>query len=291
MKHFIIFIACFCLCLKGQEDQRKQKTIIIFFNVLFRPDEKEIEKHVRSSLSLLRSIGLLFSGIPKKDEIKHQLFSILHTIPLLTTIVTKPDRWKSDYTPWDIDYQYPPILNQMITSSSHEEEQKIYDHVVSVIKYYPHLSKTHKIIITCIADFLFQSRRMNRALQPINDLVHLLQKLQREGHRLILIAGAPGYAWDAFKRDEPQARILHELFPTGYHYVSGKEHLLPTSPQIFEKIMRDHNLNPCDCMVIAHNYHDLAYAQQLGMHTCIFHPTKTRLAPFSSELEKFLHTL
>ncbi len=265
-----IFITSFILCVSAPAPTQP-KTILIFFNVFFRPSETTIEQHVRSSLGLLRSIGLLFSGIPDKASIKHQLFSILEEIPLVS-LPSHPSTWQHFYAPWDRDYRYPPILNQMITSASFEEEHRIYTQVKDHINTHSQLSKTYKIILTCIADFLFQSKRMNQALRPVEDIVHLLRQLRREGHTFILIAGAPGYAWDQFMHTASYAHIIQELFPPIYRYIAGKERLLPTSPQFFEKIIHDHQLHPEECVVIAHNPHDLAYAQSIGMKTVIYTP-------------------
>lgn len=262
----ILLIVCTYYSVNAQP-----KTVMIFFNVVFRPSEAAIEHHVRSSLGLLRAIGLLFSGIPKKADVKRQLFSILEEIPLVQ-LPTHPLMWQHRYAPWDMEYRYPPILNQMITCATHDEERQIYARVTNYINNHSGLSRTYKIILTCIADFLFQSKRMNVALQPVEHIVHLLQQLRGEGHRLILIAGAPGYAWDQFMLAASHAHVIRDLFGAKCRYIAGKERLLPTSPQFFEKIMHDHTLRPEECVVLAHNGHDLAYPKSIGMNTVIFSP-------------------
>lgn len=281
----IFYIAAFLLC-TATCTPLQSKIIIVSFNVLFRPNEKIIEQHVRESLNIFRSIGLLFSGIPTKTEIKRQLFSTLETIPL-ASLAIKPELWQSPYAPWDVDYAYPPILNQIITSATFEQEKIIYNRVVTEINR-SSLSKTRKIILTCIADFLFQHHWMNRALEPMHNMVHLLQSLKAEGHTLLLVAGVPGHAWDTYVRHPHQQGVIQMLFEPEKCYVSGKQQLLPTSPAMYDRMLREQNLDPADCIVIAHNVHDLAYPKSIGMQTIVYNPATSNYGAFQNKLKTML---
>lgn len=259
-----------------------KKTIIISFNVLFKPNEKTIEKHVRESLSIFRAIGLLFSGIPSKEEIKRHLFSTLQEISLANISIDQ-QKWQTPYAPWDVDYAYPPILNQFVTSTTLEQEKAIYTKIVHHIRRHPHIGSTRKIILKAIADFLFQSQWMNKAMEPVPEMVRLMQYLKNEGHTLILISGTPGHAWDIFLKYAPQSQALHMLFSHDTMYVAGHKNILQTSPEMYALILEEHNLDPADCIVIAHNNHDLRHPKEMGMHTCVYTP--------QHNFENFCHSL
>lgn len=284
MKRILLF---FCLILVGflepKQLEQQQETFILFFNVAYRPKEDIIEEHVRKSLGLFKSIGLLFSGIPTKEEVKRQLFTTLDKIPL-ADISISPDTWQTSSVPWDIDYAYPPILNQIITSSTLEQEKIIYKKVVQAINRNSRLNKSRKIILKCIADFLFQSEWMNKVMQPVPEMIQLVEELQKNGHRVILVAGVPGHAWDTFLAYYPASASIKKYFSSDTIYVSGKKNLLPTSPALYDLILKEHNLDPADCCVIAHNHHDLMYPKELGMKTFIYNLKNKNFVTFRQNL-------
>jgi hypothetical protein len=271
----------------AQEIQPHKKTIIISFNVLFHPNENVIEKHVRESLSIFRAIGLLFTGIPTKEEIKQQLFSSLQEIQLASLTIA-PHTWQTNYAPWDTDYAYPPILNQMITSSTFAHEKAIYTKVTSHIRHHPNMGTTRKIILKAIADFLFQSKWMNKAMEADPNMVKLLEQLQKDGHKIILLAGVPGHAWDTFLASAPAAQIIKKFFTPDRCYVSGKKNILHTSSECYAMIIKEHALHPTKCIVIAHNTYDLAYPQEIGMHTLVYQSHNNNLETFYKKLKNAL---
>ena len=107
-KLFLVIILGFC-----QEVCPKITTIILAFSSLFEPDEVHIEKHIRSKLGIARSIGLLFSGIPTKEETKKSYFEILNSFPpdlAKKNKTLKKNILASSYFPWEKEYAFPPLL-------------------------------------------------------------------------------------------------------------------------------------------------------------------------------------
>lgn len=280
-KCYALVAILFLLCSYAQEQPKK--TIILSFNVLFQTNEKMIEKHARSSLSLGTSIGLLFSGIPSKKEMRDELFSVLPHVPL-AKISIDPASWKTSYIPWDDTYPFPPILNQMITSSTRQQEKAIYSNVITHIQHNRHIKKQHVTILKSIADFLFQSEWMNKAMEPVASVINLVKKLQHDKYNVILTAGVPGQAWDDFVHNYPQAKIISKLFTPDHIFVSGKENLVPTSEKFYEKILKKYPLDHKNYVVIAQNKHDLAYPKKIGMPTIVYNPQKDSFKTFSQKL-------
>jgi FMN phosphatase YigB (HAD superfamily) len=242
------------------------KTVIIFFNTLFRPHEKKMEEHVRKKLGIWYGLRLFIAGIPTPEEVRHELFYILHEIPLLNNLSVPQEAWQTRFVPWEKSHPFPPVLNQQLTASTASDENKLYHHVQNYLYNKSNIQKTHRFILLAVTDFLFQANHMNPILEPIPSMIHLVRNLKQHNYQIILAAAVPGYAWDRFVF-QPRLHIIQELFPPDQCYVSGKLHLLPTSPAFFNLILEEQNLKPADCIVIAQHYHDLDYPRSIGMKT------------------------
>jgi methionine salvage enolase-phosphatase E1 len=284
MKQYIVCIY-WSICIFFNSAHARTTTIIMALDSLCATDEKVIEKEIRSSLSIGTSIGLLFSGIPSKNVVHKQLFSLLEQIPLVPS-ATDPQSWKTSYIPWDENEPHPPILNQMLTSSTQKEENLIYETVINFLQAQHKLNKGRKIILTTIADFLFHSGKLNQVTQPVEAMVDLVKKLHHDGYTVILTAGVSGYGWDTFLTDYPQGKVVASLFAPSDRYISGKERLLPTSEKFYQKIMRERHLAPQECVVVGNNQHDLAYPKKIGMKTLVYNPQETNFTNFSEKLMK-----
>ncbi len=282
MKRYIVCIYC-GICMLFSSTHARISTIIMSFDSLFTTDEKIIEKEVRSQLSIGTSIGLLFSGIPSKDVVHKQLFSLLRQIPLVSSS-TDPKTWETRYIPWDENEPHPPILNQMLTASTQKEENIIYETVINFLQAQHKLNKGRKIILTTIADFMFHSGKLNQVTEPVEPMIELVKKLQHDGYTVMLTAGVSGYGWDTFLTDYPQGKVVATLFAPSEIYVSGKERLLPTSEKFYQKIIREHHLTPKECIVIGNNSHDLAYPKKIGMKKLVYNPQQTDFRNFSDKL-------
>lgn len=245
-------------------------TIIVNFNSLYRPNETKTIQHIRKTLGLWYGLRLLLSGIPTADEARDELMSTLQDIPLLNNLSIQPETWQTKYVLWDRNYPLPPILNQFLTSDSSIEEEKICKHVHKQILNNKTIKKTHRYILDGASDFLFQSKYINPVMEPSDPLIHVLQHAQQQGYVMILIANMPGYGWDQFLAHEPQAQIMKHLFPENCRYISGKMHQLPTSPACIDRILKEHHLQPHNCLLIANHSKDAAYPTKLGMRIFIF---------------------
>ena len=247
------------------------KTVIVFFDVLFRPNEAEIEQRIRKQISIGRGLSILLSGIPSKEEAKDELFSVLYETPLAK--ISIPDAsWQTPYVPWEEDYKFPPIFNQSLVSANRDDEKKINQQISTTIKKTSDIKKARKPILQASANFIFQSNLMNETLEPIENMIDFLKTLKENNYTLLLIVGMSGYGWDTFLESHENAQIIQELFSEKQRYVSGKKHVLPTSPAMFDMIIREQKLNPKDCLVIGDHEHDLDYPRKIGMKAFICNP-------------------
>lgn len=283
MNKALLLLTIFAAQNISSTDQSQQKTVIFSFNTLFLPNEAKIEQHIREKVGLWYGLRLLLSGIPTAEEIKNETLTLLHEMPLLN--ITIPHKtWQTEYVPWEGGaWRFPPILQQyQITSDYHDEE--LFHHAVNrYIIQKKSIKKSHKPILEGVMDFLF-SDHMNRVVEPIQPMIEVAKKLRNKGYIIMLTAGVPGHAWDNFLAAYPQAQVLKELFTEKQRYISGKEHFLPTSRAMFEKIMDDHQLDPHACVVIGRYYHDLDYPRSIGMNTLIFDQKTTDFNRFYHEL-------
>jgi FMN phosphatase YigB (HAD superfamily) len=266
----------------------KTTTIIVSFNTLFRPDAQLIREYIQSTLTIRNYLSLLLKGIPSPEETKSLLFTFLATVPTIHTLLPNPT-WISDYPSYETaGYKFPPIFCQMIVSKTLQHEEAILKQILSSLHNYASIqSETRKKILKATIETLFQSKLMNKFVNPINPMLHLFQKL-KESYRLILIGNIPGYAWqDMLNR--PKTQPLLQLFPTTHRYVSGERQLLKTAPEMYRLILDDHGLKPQECLIIDSTALNLEYPLQLEMTTIAFDPNKDTISQFKQNLETILN--
>jgi FMN phosphatase YigB (HAD superfamily) len=264
------------------------KAVVFTWCSIFEPDENDIERRVKERLGLLRSIGLLFKGIPKKEIIKKELFSLLNEIPVDANPID-PLTWKTDYPSWETDYQLPPIFEQFLLTSTNEQEQVVYKKVFDFLDNTPNIpSDSRRKILKGVADFIFLNEYMNQSMQPIKPMIQLARKLKDEGYTLILVGNCPGYAWDQFLEHFEVAKIVTELFLPKNIFISGKEKVLKTSQEMIKKVLKNHSFLHQNYLVIECNEHNLKYPKQIGMHTVVFNPQKNNFELFKQQFDAII---
>ena len=268
----------------------KTTTIIIAFSTLFEPNEKAIEKHIKSKLGVANSISLLFSGIPTKEETKEQYFEFLNEIsldlfeplPLQKKAVTIPS------LPWEKEYQMPRILCYYLVTKTRQQEKSIYATLVEQINSSVALSGSHKKIYQGIIDYLFQSAQMNPIMQPIKPMIRLMQSLKKRGYRLVLIGNVPAYAWETFLRDCPQAKIISKLFKPDDIFISGMQGCLAQSEEMYTAILRQNRLDSRKCLVIDIHKKNLDYPRKKGMKSIVANTGPSQFNLFKRSLQTLL---
>lgn len=268
----------------------KTTTIIVAFSTLFEPDEAQIEQHIRDKIGIMGGIRLFFSGIPSKEEGKRDYFELLNSINLPASAHTKSIKsaLQSPYYPWEKEYAFPPILRYNVLTKTLAEERETYAYVSQKIESANHLSSGKRKINQGLIDFVFQSKRMNPILIPIKPMINLMRSLKKQGYQLILIANAPGYGWETFLRDYPQAQVLSELFQKENMFISGIDGVFAQSETMYTKIITQKNLTPNKCLVIDSNVNNVRYPRKIGMKTIIFNTLHYKFKSFNTAFQKLL---
>lgn len=263
------------------------KAIIVMLDTIFYPDETKIEQEIRRKIGIGKGIGMLLSGIPSKEEAKDEFFAALNNVPLAKISVPNAT-WQTPYVEWEDEYKYPPILNQSLIAATSEDKKAIKDIINRKLRRSRDFKKAHHSIIQASIDYTLDTPLILNTLSKNEHMIKLLQELKNKGYQLILVAGMSGPTWDSFIKSYESSEALHEIFENDDIYISGKEHKLPTSPALFDKIIKQRHLNPAQTIVIGDNKHNLAYPDKRGMITFVYDPEKSN---FSHLEQKVKHAL
>lgn len=264
-------------------------TIVVAFNAVFRPDQSLIAGYIRSKLRFRNYISLIFKGIPKSDVIKKELFDFLHTVPRVPDL-PEPHNYDAHYFPYEMEgTAFPPIFRQMFVTQKSEDEQKIVQQIV----YHLHnnsgiSSQTRRVIMQAIVETIFQTHLMNQFVQPNSFMLALLNNLQQQGYRLILIGNVPGYAWKKLLLECPQSAPLKSLFDEQHRFISGERILLSTSPELYEIMINQHDLDAAECLVIESTLNNTRCAQRYGMSCITFNEKKDNFQKFKQKVLNIL---
>ena len=270
-----------------QSTPDETKTIIVMLDTIFYPDEAKIEQEIRKKIGIGKGIGILFSGVPSKEEAKDEFFAALDDVPLAKISVPNAT-WQTPYVEWEDEYKYPPILNQSLIAATSKDKKTIKEVINHKLRRSRKFKKAHHPIIQASIDYTLDTQLILNTLSKDEHMMSLLKKLKDEGYQLILVAGMSGATWDAFIKSYEPSESLHEIFANNDIYISGKEQKLPTSPALFDKIIKQHHLNPSHIIVIGDNKHNLAYPEKQGMITFVYDPEKSN---FSHLEQKIQHAL
>lgn len=264
-------------------------TIIISFHTIIDQSRDEIEKRIRKSIGIGKGIGILFSGAPTEAEITDELFDITGKAPL-AKISVKDSTWQTDYGPWSDEHKFGEIFKQYLASRTKADEDAINRQVKKELNKAYDIKKNHRSILNESAKYMFQSSSINETFEENPDMIALVQELKQKGYNIILLVGLAGATWHLFLENNPLAKSVTKIFPEDKIDVSGELGFVPTSPQMYKKIIKDQNLNPKTTIVIGSNKEDLRYPAEIGMKTLVFNFKKTNFDEFRKKLETALGT-
>lgn len=281
-----MFVLITIFSIHGNSNQSmpsEKEAIIITLDTWFYPNESKIEKRIREKISLFQ--GLRLAGT-EKDEVKDEFFKVLEETPL-AQISIDDETWKTPYVLWDENYKHPPILSQSLVAQTKEDKKIISNLIRRTVRKSRAFPRAHRTLIQLSIDYAIETPLIIDTMSQDAQMTDLLKELKKEGYQLILIVSMSKPTWQTFDTCPP-ARIISNIFDKENLYISGIEKKLPTSPAIFNKIIKQHHLNPNNTIAIGDNKHNLDYAREQGMKTIIYNPQKSDFNNFEKQLNAVL---
>lgn len=126
-------------------------------------------------------------------------------------------------------------------------------------------STKEKTLMANIMNLILDPETVASVIEPVKPTVQLVQKLKKSGHKLYLFANAP----------EELYETAHKKFPEIIQLFNGiviSSHAKAVKPDaaMFNHLIKTHNLNPADCILIDDLEESATAARTLGMQAIVF---------------------
>ena len=231
--------------MNSAQDQSIKTVIFDLGNVLFTSSRNQ---QVKSLILLsLRHPSLMYTLF--KNDIKKDLFDMLHQVPAHTT--------QSHMMMYHEGKQLPPIMTDwMIGRPNHEVMAKTLTYLATS----QHTTQ-QKIVYSKIVQFLFQSTKFVEAMEPIENMTKLVHSLKTHGYKLYVLSN-----WD--HESFPMLQAKHQDFFNLFDgiMISGVECIGKPNPEFYTMLLQRYNLNPKECVFIDDETTNIKAACDLGIH-------------------------
>jgi HAD superfamily hydrolase (TIGR01509 family) len=102
-------------------------------------------------------------------------------------------------------------------------------------------------------------------IEPIKPTVQLAHKLKAAGHSIYIFANTPDELFKAFQKKHPEIISIFDGV-----VVSSDVKAVKPDPIIFDHLIRTHNVNPKDCILIDDRKENLTAAKNRGMQVVAY---------------------
>ena len=183
-------------------------------------------------------------------SIKEKYFDFLQTIPAQTTL-----------TMYHKSQKMPQIMVDWQTGISTCQEIKEKITAQALQSNYPICIQN---LFIAIADFMFTPETLANAQTPIQQTLNLAKKLKNAGYQIYALSNWDAQSFELALKNNPDFFSLFDGI-----LISGQEKTGKPSPEFFQKLFNNHNINPAQSIFIDDEPNNLNAAKQLGLTTIL----------------------
>lgn len=180
------------------------------------------------------------------QNMKHELFSILHTVPA-----------KSDQPMYNTGEKLPLIMVDWLTGRSNNE---VLTKTLDCISQ-QNCSMAQKALFGNIVHKIFNPISFAESIYLVQSISSLAQSLKKGGYKLYVLSN-----WDA--ESFPLLKRKHALFFDLFDgiMISGTAGIGKPDLRFYQELLQTYNLNPNECVFIDDEPHNIEAANTLGIH-------------------------
>jgi HAD superfamily hydrolase (TIGR01509 family) len=181
---------------------------------------------------------------------KKEYFNFLNSVPAQTTLTMhhKAERMPQIMVDWQTGAATGQEIKAKITAQALQSN-------------YPTCIQN---LFIAIADFMFTPETLANAQMPIQPTLNLAKKLKNAGYQIYALSNWDAESFDLVLKNNPEIFNLFDGFLISGHEKNGKP-----SPEFFQKLLKNHQINPVQAVFIDDEPNNLSAAKQLGIATIL----------------------
>ena len=126
-------------------------------------------------------------------------------------------------------------------------------------------STKEKALMANIMNLILDPETVSTVIEPVKPTVQLVQKLKKSGHQVYLFANAPEELYETAHKKFPDIIQLFDGI-----VISSQAKSVKPDAAMFNHLIKTHNLNPANCILIDDLEESAAAARKLGMQAIVF---------------------